>query len=65
VAVLLLLAAGWFGNLALFNWWAAGGPPTPHPEVYRFRGNAFFGFASVLFAGAVIVFIRIFRARKR
>jgi hypothetical protein len=33
LAAILLLAAGWSLNLTLFNWWAAGGPPTTQPEL--------------------------------
>ncbi len=39
---LLVVGACWTGNLTLFNWWTAGGPPTPHPEIYEQRGNLFF-----------------------
>jgi hypothetical protein len=40
--VLLFLAFLWSVNLTLYNWWAAGGPPVEHPEIYRHRGNVFF-----------------------
>ena len=46
---LLLLAFLWSLYLTAFNYWAGGGPPTPHPEIYRTRGNIFFGIACVLF----------------
>jgi len=46
---LLLLAVLWAMYLTAFNYWAGGGPPTPHPEIYRMRGNIFFGIACVLF----------------
>jgi hypothetical protein len=40
--ILLLAASCWTGNLAVAYWWAAGGPPTPHPERYAARGNIYF-----------------------
>ena len=56
-ALPVLLAAGacWTGNLALFNWWAAGGPPTPHPEIYEQRGNLFFLLTLALLLVAVLL----------
>jgi hypothetical protein len=61
--VILIAAALWSANLALFNWWAAGGPPTSQPELFARRGN-YFATASVLLLGsAVLVAIRLWRAR--
>lgn len=50
--VIALLATCWAGNLALFNWWAAGGPPTPDPALYEQRGNLFFAATVVLIAAS-------------
>ena len=47
--LLLLGALLWALYLTAFNYWAAGGPPTPHPEIYRMYGNIFFEIACVLF----------------
>jgi hypothetical protein len=55
LALVLLLGSLWMGNLAFFNWWAAGGPPTPHPETYVFRGNIFFALACLFIVSFVIV----------
>lgn len=65
IAGLLLLSSLWFGNLALFNWWAGGGPPTPHPEIYALRGNIFFALACLLFVGFVTLSILNIRRRKQ
>ena len=64
LAALLLLASGWFGNLALFNWWAAGGPPTPHGPTYAFRGNLFFALACILLLAFGIVVVMNIRRLK-
>ena len=37
----LLLAALYFLNLAVFNYWAASGPPVSNPADYAARGNRF------------------------
>jgi hypothetical protein len=42
VVIWLVGLAAWSGYLAAFNYWAAGGPPTPHPEYHRHWGNIFF-----------------------
>jgi len=66
--VLLLLLAGacWSGNLALFNWWAAGGPPTAHPEIYEHRGNVFFGVTLLfLLLGLALLIVNLRRSRTR
>jgi hypothetical protein len=66
LAVVLLLATAWSANLALFNWWAAGGPPVNDVEVYELRGNVF-GVVTVLlfvaFVGVTVMSIR--RATRR
>ena len=40
--ILLLASSCWTGNLTVAFWWAAGGPPTAHPERYAERGNVYF-----------------------
>ena len=40
LALLALLAGLWLGNLAMFNWWAAGGPPTVNRAAYESRGTS-------------------------
>jgi len=63
---LLLLAFLWFLYLTAFNYWAGGGPPTPHPEIYRMRGNIFSGIACVLFVAlAVCLWILVRRKKVR
>ncbi len=64
ITVIALLATSiWLGYLGAFNWWAAGGPPTPHPEVYATRSNVFFGLAAVSLAAAVVVTVITLRRR--
>lgn len=66
LAAVLLLAAGWCLNLMLFNWWAAGGPPTPHRELYEHRGNVFCAATAVLFAGFVsVVVMNLCRSKRQ
>lgn len=64
IAVGLLLGSLWFGNLAFFNWWAAGGPPTPHPETYAQRGNIFFILTCLFFLSFVIMTLLNIRRTK-
>lgn len=52
-AALLLAASLWAANLTLYNYWAAGGPPTPNPQMYETRGNIFAVATLVLFGAAV------------
>jgi hypothetical protein len=63
--ILLLLVFLWCLNLTAFNYWASGGPPTPHPEIYRMRGNVFFGIACVLFVAFLICLRSLIRRTKR
>lgn len=63
--VILLLLSLWFGNLAVANWWAAGGPPTVHPEIYAFRGNISFALAILCFIGFVVLLVIIRRMKKK
>jgi len=62
--VVLLAVSLWAGNVAIFNWWAAGGPPTPQADLFRSRGNMFFVLAAGFFSAAVVlVFIGYLRFR--
>ena len=45
LTILLFVGLAWSLNLAAFNWWASGGPPTEHPEIYGMHGKVFFGIA--------------------
>jgi len=49
-------------NMAAGNFWAAGGPPTPNPEIYRFRGLVWLSIAFFLMILAVFLF---FWSRKK
>ena len=64
LVVALLVALGlWLLNGAVFNAWAAGGPPNPHPE-YNLRWANRFLVASLLsFVGAAAV-LWLMRRRK-
>lgn len=53
LVIVLLAVSLWTANLTLFNWWAAGGPPTPNAEHYAMRGNVFAGATLLLFGTAV------------
>jgi hypothetical protein len=64
-SVLLLVAFAWSLNLTLFNWWASGGPPVQHPEIYRHRGNVFCGISFVLFLNFIVAAWVLARRRKR
>lgn len=61
---LLLLALLWFLYLTAFNYWAGGGPPTPHSEIYRMRGNIIFGVACALFVALVVCLLILLRRMK-
>jgi len=62
--LLLLLAFLWSLYLTAFNYWAGGGPPTPHPEIYRMRGNIFFGIACALFVAFAACLWSLVRSKK-
>ncbi len=64
VLVLVVLSA-WNVNLALGYWWAAGGPPTPHPQIFEARGNLHFGLACLFFLPAVIISVLNIRHRRK
>ena len=55
--ICLLLLSLWLGNLAFFNWWAAGGPPVENPESYALRGNIFFALACLSFIAFVVLLV--------
>jgi hypothetical protein len=59
--VLLLVSAVWAGYLAAFNWWVAGGPPTPYRDAYEWRGNVFAIVSLSLAAAFVAVVVRSIR----
>lgn len=63
--VLLVMGLAWTLNLTAYNYWLAGGPPTPRPEIYLARSQFFLGLSGVLFAGAVAVLILNVRALRR
>ena len=62
-AVVLLAVSIWTANLTLFNWWAAGGPPTPNPQQFATRGNIF-AIATLLLFGAAI-WLSVFNWKRR
>jgi hypothetical protein len=63
---ILLMVSIWCANLALGNWWAAGGPPTEYRETFLFRGNVFFALATFfLLATAFTVILNIRQLRRR
>jgi len=57
IDILLLLLSVWVANLAVFNWWAGSGPPTPNHDIYSFRGNLFIVLACLFFVGFFILLI--------
>jgi hypothetical protein len=64
LTILLFVGLAWSLNLAAFNWWAGGGPPTEHPEIYRMHGNVFFGIACGFLLAFVISLWNLIRRRK-
>jgi hypothetical protein len=61
-AVALAIACSLF-YLAAFNWWAGGGPPTPEPQVFIARGNAFALMGGVALTVFAAVLYRLVRRR--
>jgi len=61
LTILLFVGLAWSLNLAAFNWWASGGPPTEHPEIYRMHGNVFFGIACGFLLAFAISLWRLIR----
>lgn len=64
LAIVLFLALAWTLNLTAFNYWASGGPPVDHPEVYRARGKLFFAIACGLLLCFSLVALALVRRRK-
>ncbi|MCE5312511.1 MAG: hypothetical protein LLF86_05105 [Nitrospiraceae bacterium] len=65
---LSLVVSIWLGNLAISNWWAAGGPPLENPAdavIYAQRGNISFGLACLFFLVFGILLILNIRKRKK
>jgi hypothetical protein len=51
-----------YGTLVAFNIWAAGGPPTPNPEVYLAQAQAFQKTAGawlVAFIVSLLILVRL------
>jgi hypothetical protein len=65
VVVCLVLLAAWSAYLAAFHYWAAGGPPTPHPEYYRHWGNVFFAATCGLVAFSIALSVANVRLMKK
>ena len=63
VIIVLVGVSTWTANLTLFNWWAAGGPPTPNPQQFAMRGNIF-AVATLLLIGAAVG-LGVFNWRRR
>jgi hypothetical protein len=65
IALVLLAVSVWTANLTLYNWWAAGGPPTPNPQMYETRGNIFAVVTLLLFSAAVAVALLNWKRSRR
>jgi hypothetical protein len=52
--LITILAIIYF-NGALYCYWAAGGPPTPNPELWIKKGNEWLGISVVLIIMAIII----------
>lgn len=64
MAILLLGASAWSFNLATYNWFAAD-LHDKYSHVYASRGNIFSVVALALFAGFVLMVVRILRSWKK
>ena len=61
----LIVVFLWSTNLTLYNVWAAGGPPTPHPEIYLARANTFLVVSCVLLVAiGALVWINVRTSRR-
>ena len=66
VLMALLLVVAWrTGFLALYNWWAAGGPPTPDPSRYEKLAAMFSSVAIVCLASAATMAVDLMRDWRR
>ncbi len=64
-AIILIGGAYRATETALANWWAAGGPPVPQPEVFEHRGNVSCALAVLFLVLAVaLVVINVRRLRR-
>ena len=62
----LVLLAGFLLSLnqTIFNLWVAGGPPTPHPEIFAHRANIF-GLVTLAFLLALIALVTTVILKRR
>ena len=58
----LCIVTLWLLNLTAYNYWAAGGPPTPRPELYRSRGNTFLVLSAISIVAMGVVAFQLLRA---
>ncbi len=65
VTIALVAVSMWTANLTLFNWWAAGGPPTPNSQQFAMRGNIYAVATLLLFGAAVGLGVFNWRRRER
>lgn len=63
LAALLAGASCWTGTLTLFNYWAADGPVTAHPEIYEQRGDVFLALTVAMLLSALLLFVASLRRR--
>ncbi len=61
--VILLGWTAWSAMLTVMYIWAAGGPPTPHPEIFARRAYIYLLVTLVSLGGAVALLI--FNIRKK
>ena len=61
----LLVVSCWFVNMAVANWWAAGGPPTLHREEFATRGNMSIVLAVVFLSAAVLLAVASVRKMRQ
>ena len=65
VVCTLVVVGLWCINLAAFNLWAGGGPPTDNPDLYRHRGLAFLIGSAIAFIGAIVIAVAWLKRRVR
>ena len=54
-SILLILMGLYMLNVTAYNYWAAGGPPNPHPEVFMKRGHIALLISFSLFGSAALL----------